>query len=149
MAYQAKRHKQFIEDFELIDTEGNVVHTLHVSLDADDMVAKINRKYTALTQTLGESMKIKREAKTAEEISNAFEKLGGAVTDLLEAVFGEEDTKTIVDFYEGRYVELTKEVVPFITQCVIPRCIEIKKENQNNILNAYNRKQRRAFFKRR
>ena len=43
MAYQAKRHKRFQEDFELVDGDGNVIHTLNVSLDADDMVAKINR----------------------------------------------------------------------------------------------------------
>ena len=48
MAYQAKRNKRFEEDFELVDENGVVQHTLKVSLDADDMVAKINRKYTAL-----------------------------------------------------------------------------------------------------
>lgn len=45
MAYQAKRNKRFEEDFELVDENGVVQHTLKVSLDADDMVAKINRKY--------------------------------------------------------------------------------------------------------
>lgn len=30
MAYQAKRHKRFQEDFELADEQGNIVKTLHV-----------------------------------------------------------------------------------------------------------------------
>ena len=68
---------------------------------------------------------------------------------MFESVFGPEDTNTIVEFYEGRYVEMAKEVTPFITKFVIPRLIEIKKENQKNILSGYNRKQRRAMlFKR-
>lgn len=54
----------------------------------------------------------------------------------------------MLSFYEGRYIEMTKEITPFITQCVIPRCIEIKKENQKSILNSYNRKQRMALFRR-
>ena len=70
------------------------------------------------------------------------------MTNLFEAVFGKEDTELIISFYEGRYIEMTKEITPFITQCVIPRCIEIKKENQKNILSSYNRKQRRALFRR-
>ena len=37
MAYQAKRNKRFEEDFELVDENGVVQHTLKVSLDADDM----------------------------------------------------------------------------------------------------------------
>lgn len=37
MAYQAKRSKKYVEDFELVDAEGNIKHTLHISLDADDI----------------------------------------------------------------------------------------------------------------
>ena len=33
MAYQAKRNKRFEEDFELVDENGVVQHTLKVSLD--------------------------------------------------------------------------------------------------------------------
>lgn len=147
MAYQAKRRKQFVEDFELINSEGSVVHTLHVSLDADDMVIKLNRKYKALTDVLAETTEIKRKTESGEVVEDCLEKLGGALVDLYEAVFGLDDTKTIVDFYDGRYIEMCKEVTPFITQCVIPRCMQIKQENQKSILQPYNRKQRRAFKK--
>lgn len=57
MAYQAKRHKRFQEDFELVNESGEVMHLIHVSLDADDMVAKINRKYTALTKRLRKQLR--------------------------------------------------------------------------------------------
>lgn len=148
MAYQAKRKKRFVETLELVDTEGNIAHIIEVSLDADDVVVKLNRKYAELTKTLAEVSGIQKKDKNDVELAEDFEKLGHAVLNLFETVFGKEDTDTIVDFYEARYIEMVKEVVPFIIQCVIPRCIEIKKENQKNILSSYNRKQRRALFRR-
>lgn len=147
MAYQAKRAKRFIEDFELADEKGNVEHVLHVELDADDMLPKINRKYAELTQALAETTDVKRKADSNEEIDQAYETLGRATVAMYEAVFGEEDTATIVEFYDSRYIEMCKEVTPFITQVVIPRCIEIKQDNQKSILQSYNRKQRRDFLK--
>ena len=147
MAYQARRAKQFQEDFELVNEAGEVVDTLHVRLDADDMVVKLNRKYVDLTKALAMATELKRKAQDNEEIEQAFEKLGFAVNAMMEAVFGPEDAKKVVDFYEGRYVEMTKEVMPFITQVVIPQCIQIKNENRRAVLDSYSRKQRRAMFK--
>ena len=147
MAYQAKRHKKFQEDFELVNESGEVVHLLHVSLDADDMVVKISRKYAALTKALAETTEIKRKAENPEEIQKSVEILGTAVVDLLEAVFGTEDAEKIIQFYEGRYIEMSQEVIPFITQCVIPKLIEMKKDNKRAVLSGYNRKTRRRLFR--
>ena len=147
MAYQAKRHKKFQEDFELVNESGEVVHLLHVSLDADDMVVKINRKYTALTKALAETTEIKRKAENPEEIQKSVEILGTAVVDLLEAVFATQDTEKIIQFYEARYIEMSQEVIPFITQCVIPKLIEMKKDNKRAVLSGYNRKTRRRLFR--
>lgn len=146
MAYQAKKQKRFIEDLELLDTSGNVAHTIHVELDADDMVAKINRKYTALTKALSDAKEIKHVENDHEHMEEALETLGNALISLFEAVFGEADTKIIVDFYENRYIEMTKEIVPFITSVVMPRLSEIKKENKKNCLKQYNRTQKHAFW---
>lgn len=145
MAWQAKRSRTLQEDFELVDENGNVVHTLHVSLDADDMTVKISRKYTALVRAMSETTEMKRKAESAEELENCMEKLGQAVIDMLEAVFGVEDTKTIVEFYENRYIEMSREVLPFISQVVIPRMQELAAENRKSIRQKYNRKTRRRL----
>lgn len=147
MAYQARKHKRFREDFELLNEDGEVAQTLHVDLDADDMAVRIVRKYTELMRAYTDVSGINTKVSSTEEASQCFDKLGRAVTDLLEAVFGKDDTAIILDFYENRYVEMTKEVVPFITQTVVPRCIEIRNENKKGIMKGYNRKQRRALFK--
>lgn len=147
MAYQARKHKRFQEDFELVNEDGEVEHTLHVLIDADSMIVNINRKYCALTRVMCETSEMKRRAENADEIAGCIDVLGRAVVDLLEAVFGTEDAKTIVEFYENRYVEMSQEVLPFISQVVIPRMIEIRNENKKSTLDKYNRKQRRAILK--
>ena len=140
MAYQANRSKKYVEDFELVDAEGNIKHTLHISLDADDMTAKINRKYVALTRALSETTEAKRKVETAEDLQGVFETLGNAMVDLLQAVFGEEN--------EDSYIEMSREVLPFISNVVIPRMIEIRKDNQKALLGKYNRKQKISFLRR-
>lgn len=148
MAYQARRNKRYEEDFELVDENGAVQHTLHVSLDADDMTVKINRKYVALTRALSEATEAKRKVETAEDLQGVFETLGNAMVDLLQAVFGEENAKILLDFYEDSYIEMSREVLPFISNVVIPRMIEIRKDNQKALLGKYNRKQKISFLRR-
>lgn len=148
MAYQAKRSKKYVGDFELVDAEGNIKHTLHISLDADDMTVKINRKYVALTRALSETTEAKRKVETAEDLQGVFETLGNAMVDLLQAVFGEENAKILLDFYEDSYIEMSREVLPFISNVVIPRMIEIRKDNQKALLGKYNRKQKISFLRR-
>lgn len=145
MAYKAKRSKLLKEDFELVDENDKVVHTLHVSLDADDMTVRIGRKYTALTKALAETTEAQRKAESAEDAVKNIETLGRAVADLLEAVFGPEGTQTIISFYEGRYIEMSREVLPFVSQCIIPRLVDLRKENQKAMRAKYNRKPRRMW----
>lgn len=150
MAYQAKRKERITEDFELVDELGDVVHTLHVSIDVDDKIRTITRKYTALTKALHDTEQMKREtdkAKDVDTLQNCLEILGRAVVDVLEAVFGTEDAKIIIDFYDGRYVEMSQEVLPFISTVLIPRMLKQKEVQRKIIASKYNRKQRRTLFK--
>ncbi|POP31632.1 hypothetical protein C3B58_15550 [Lactonifactor longoviformis] len=145
MAYQAKRSKKFTEDFELVNEEGRVEKTIHVELDADDVVRRINEKYIELMNTRNEIVDIKTDIESNKAMEDAFEKLGRATVNLFEAVFGTEDTGIIVDFYENRYLEMTKEVTPFITKVVIPRLREIAAENKRAVLESYNRKESKGL----
>lgn len=111
MAYQAKRNKRFEEDFELVDENGVVQHTLKVSLDADDMVAKINRKYTALVRALSDVQEIKRKEASNEQLSDAVEMLGRAEIDMFEAVFGADGTETIISRWQRKSSHLSPELL--------------------------------------
>lgn len=141
MTYQAKRKKQYEEEFLLTEEDGTVVHALRVSLDADNMVRKLSEKHTALVRALQDVQQFNRP-------EEGLKVLGNAVTDMFEAVFGAEDSKIILAFYDNRYVEMCQEVVPFITDVVIPEVRKIAKANKKDILSGYSRKQRRRFGRR-
>lgn len=152
MAYQAKRKAAYTQDFELVDEKGNVVHRLLVALDPGSCIEKLNQKYIALVRTKNALSKLEGAMQNGnlngnEEIGKAYEMLGKASVDLIEAVFGSDDTKTILDFYNGRYTDMISEVAPFITNVVIPDLRRITQENKKEILDKYNRKQRRAILK--
>ena len=139
MAYKAKRQDRVIEDLELCGSDGKVVKTIHVELDADNMVRKLSEKHVALINALKSVQEIK-DASTEVEKANAITVLGAAVVDLFEAVFGREDAECILDFYGNRYVEMCQEVVPFITQIVIPEVRKIAKQNKKAALAGYSRR---------
>jgi hypothetical protein len=141
MAYQAKRKKLYTEDFELVEESGKVIHTLHVSLDPDSIAVRLSEKHAALVRALSDINQAK------EESAGALEKIGNAVTDILEAVFGQEDAKTIIVFYQERYIEMCREVIPFVTDVVVPQVRNLARENKQSIISGYNRKQRRVFGK--
>lgn len=141
MSYQAKRKKLYEEEFQLIDENGNVVHTINVSLDADNMVKKLSEKHLALTKAL-------KDVQHMEESGKGLEILGSTIVDIIEAVFGKEDAKVVLEFYDNRYVEMCQEVVPFITTIVIPAVRKIAKENKLQVLSQYNKKPKRLFGRR-
>lgn len=138
MAYQAKRKTIYEEEFQLTEADGTVVHTLHVSLDADSMVKKLSEKQLDLIHALN-------AVKDAKADENGLEILGNAVISMLEAVFGVEDAKVILEFYDNRYIELCNEVVTFIMDVVVPEVRKIAKQNKKATLSQYNRKQRRTL----
>lgn len=146
MAYQARRKKAYEEEFQLAEADGTVVYTLRVALDADSMVKKLNEKHVALVRALQDVQNVKK-ADSQEALSEGLEVLGRAVMDLLEAVFGAKDAEIIVNFYDGRYLEMCREVVPFITDIVIPEIRKTAHGNKKAVLSRYKR-QRQSLFKR-
>ena len=144
MAYSAKRKKIYEEEFLLTEEDGTVVHTLHVALDADSMAKKIYEKQIALLEAMHVLKNL--QDTTQDAYGDKLKELGNIVIDLLETVFGKEDTKTILEFYDSRYIEMCQELTPFIMDVVIPQVRKIAQSNKKQVLKSYNRKQRRSLF---
>ena len=98
MAYQARRMKKVIEEFELVDENGQVIERLHVELDAGSMLEKLRKKYVNLVRAQQSVQKIELDMGD-EKVLEGYNVLGAAVCDLIEAVFGKEDTQKIMKFY--------------------------------------------------
>lgn len=148
MAYQAKRDRKVVEVLELVDENGEVRHTIRVELDANAVVEKINRAYLDLVNAYESTRNIDVKIADKETVAGAYEELGKAIEVILRATFGDQDASTILTFYDSNYVEMVKEVIPFVTGVVVPKVREAAKEYKQQILNGYNRKARRSLFKR-
>ena len=81
--------------------------------------------------------------KSGAEVQEAYARLGDAVIALLEAVFGEEDTRRLLDYFEGRYIEMVRQVGPWIENVAVPRIREIAQKNRKQIMTSYSRQARR------
>lgn len=140
MAYQAKRAKVFREDFELVDENGTVVKRMEVVL-GPEIATDLSKKYLSFVNAREAFQRLDPK----ESPEEALELIGTTVKDILEVVFGQENADYIIKFYGGRYIEMSREVLPFVWQ-VIPEVRKIGQEYRETVLAGYNRKTRRKLF---
>lgn len=143
MAYQAKRKKLYREEFQLVDENGTIAKRFFVELDPDVVAPELSKKHLSFIRASEKAKKID----VNESPEEALELVGSITTDILQVVFGTENAQYIVDFYQGRYIEMVREVLPFVFQVVIPELRKMAQENRAAIVASYNRKQRRLFGK--
>ncbi len=145
MAYQARR-REFVEDFELVNSDGSIAHSLQVKLDPDSVANSLSKKYTTLLSMQAKLKKV-QDAGVVNPVED-IEKFGNAILELIEGVFGKEDAGIILGFYDDdHYFEMAQEVLPFIADIVVPQIRSMAKQNKKSTLSGYNRKQRRSFMK--
>ena len=142
MAYQVKRSKKVKEELELVDEDGKVVKKIIVDLDANTIVKQLSKEYINLTNA---SIALEKAKKSKEDLSECVEALGNAVISLFTTVFGEKNAIEIINFYENNYTEMCTEVLPFVTEVIIPKVRESAKEVKSEIASKYNRKARRKL----
>ncbi len=86
-----KKKSALYKQLELVDEAGNVVHTLDVDLDPDEVAENLSKKYVELLRIRREVQGI--DATATESLPEAYTKLGNAVMAMIEAVFGAEIQK--------------------------------------------------------
>ena len=135
MAFKLKRFKK-IESLELVNEEGTTEKVITVRLDRAGLAMKASKKYVEIQrlQAMAEKARGKENAEDAEELVT---KLGQTVIDFFEIIFGEEDTKVILEFYEGNYIEMALEVMPFIQEKVLPTVRAIAQQNRRTAMASY------------
>lgn len=144
MAYQIHRQDQDIEELQLVNPDGSVAETLKITLNGADLAERVSRDYVKLL----EAQSYANNPETGNDparMAEATEKLGTCVIDLYNAALGEENTRKILDFYEGRILEMIQEVNPFVINVVIPKVRKIAQQNRKAARKSYS--QRGFFFR--
>ena len=147
MSYQIKRSKKITETLELVDAEGKIVEVISIDLDVDTVARQISKDHIELVKAGAELKEINNIIKDQEnpKLKEVMEKYGEAIIKLFNTVFGEENTVKIVNFYENRYIEMSLEVTPFVVNVILPKVREAAQTARDDVLNKYNRKDRRAL----
>lgn len=140
MAYQARRTREISEDLELVNENGEVEKVIHVQIGLDQMAEKISGKYMDLLRIQRQLPKLQTDS--PEKLPGVLEEAGQMVVTLFQAVFGEEDTAAIIEFYAGRFQEMIQEVLPFVAECVIPQVRHAITERRKSAGNKYRKKAR-------
>lgn len=138
MAYQVKRNDSrmmYEEDLELVDEQGNVMDTIHICLDPDVMAKRLSEKHLAVMRV---TQRI-QEVDPDKDPVGMMKAVGDAVRDMLEAVFGVDDTEIILNFYHGRYMEIIQNVLPFVLNTVVPEMRRMARDNKKAVASGYKR----------
>lgn len=132
MAFKLKRFKK-TESIELVNEEGVTEKVITVRLDKAGLAMNASKKFVEIQRLLAMAEKARGKENEEELVT----KLGQTVIDFFEIIFGEEDTKAILEFYEGNYIEMALEVMPFIQEKVLPTVRAIAQQNRRTAMANY------------
>ena len=119
--YQLKKDVPFEDDIELLDESGKVVRTIHVSLCMNKLLGRYNETVNAL-----KSAEIAIDPKD----ERSLEAYGQIVMQLLRLIFG-ADADVILAHYEGRYLEMLDNIVPYIFQTIGPELRKLSRQRMD------------------
>ena len=119
--YQLKKDVPFEDDIELLDESGKVVRTIHISLCLDKLLGRYNETINAL-----------KAAEIAIDPKNeqSLEDYGQIVMQLLRLIFG-ADADVILAHYEGRYLEMLDNIMPYIFRTIGPELRKLSRRRMD------------------
>ena len=122
---QLKRKKHIIKTLDLLNDEGKVEKTLSVDIVVDDF----RNRYPLVMTEVQKAQKMVEEK--GEQDAGAVVASQIAVKAVFVLIFGDIQAREFLEYYENRYYEAFQDVIPFITDEIMP---EIKKavETENN-----------------
>lgn len=137
--YKVKRTRKFYDTLQLCDEQGNVQKELRIEVDIDAIATGFREVLNQLEEAQ-KCLQDNQKLKLQKEFDKAYYDYGKALVKLFEMCFGKDNTEEIVTFFENRYTEMSVEIVPYITQEIIPLVGEAIKQKKNNLKKAGKRK---------
>lgn len=119
--YQLKKNVPFEDDIELLDESGKVVHTIHVSLCMNKLLGRYNETVNALKAA---------EIAIDPKDEQSLEAYGQIVMQLLRLIFG-ADADVILAHYEGRYLEMLDNIMPYIFHTIGPELRKLSRQRMD------------------
>ena len=119
--YQLKKNVPFEDDIELLDESGKVVRTIHVSLCLDKLLVRYNETVNTMKAA---------EIAIDPKDEQSLEAYGQIVMQLLRLIFG-ADADVILAHYEGRYLEMLDNIMPYIFHTIGPELRKLSRQRMD------------------
>ena len=119
--YQLKKNVPFEDDIELLDESGKVVRTIHISLCLDKLLGRYNETVNALKAA---------EIAIDPKDEQSLEAYGQIVMQLLRLIFS-ADADVILAHYEGRYLEMLDNIMPYIFHTIGPELRKLSRQRMD------------------
>ena len=119
--YQLKKSAPFEDDIELLDESGKVVRTIHISLCMNKLLGRYNETVNALKAA---------EIAIDPKDEQSLEAYGQIVMQLLRLIFG-ADADVILAHYEGRYLEMLDNIMPYIFHTIGPELRKLSRQRMD------------------
>ena len=119
--YQLKKNVPFEDDIELLDESGKVVRTIHVSLCMNKLLGRYNETVNAMKAA---------EIAIDPKDEQSLEAYGQIVMQLLRLIFG-ADADAILAHYDGRYLEMLDNIMPYIFQTIGPELRKLSRQRMD------------------
>lgn len=129
--YEFKRSKKINEQIKIGE------EVLTVSLAVDDIAKEFNVRYNAVIRAEQEVEKYKNDTDNTDQFQTVLDAYSNAIINLIQLVFGDENTEKILTFYEDNYIEMMYEVIPFITNVVVPKMKDHIEEERKRLSKKY------------
>lgn len=128
---QLRKKKHINKTLELLDENGNIEKKLIVDIVVDDF----RNRYPRIKADIEKAQEM-LEA-NGENDTDAIVASQMAVKAMFVLVFGEVQTREFLEYYENRYTEAFVDVIPFITDEIIPevnKAVEIENRRISGIM---------------
>ena len=119
--YQLKKDVPFEDDIELLDESGKVVRTIHVSLCMNKLLGRYNETVNAMKAA---------EIAIDPKDEQSLEAYGQIVMQLLRLIFG-ADADVILAHYDGRYLDMLDNIMPYIFHTVGPELRKLSRQRMD------------------
>ena len=119
--YQLKKSSPFEDDIELLDESGKVMRTIHVSICMDKLLGRYNETINAMKAA---------EIAIDPKDEQSLEAYGKIVMQLLRLIFG-DDADVILAHYEGRYLEMLDNIMPYIFRTIGPELRKLSRQRMD------------------
>lgn len=125
--YTIKKAAHIVDELRIEDGEKSLV--LNVNIYIDDIMEDFETRRAIIGKAQQQVAELKKsKTADAEQLNAATAALNEAVSALFSMIFGEEQTRELLDFYDGRPLTMLADFLPYITQVILP---EIKKAQES------------------